>query len=66
MVTTGELETLIREGVASGGMVPKLRAGMRAAGAGVEDVRIGDLSLLSDPEAGTRIVSRDDLDPVAA
>jgi acetylglutamate kinase len=56
-VTTVELETLIREGVASGGMIPKLRAGMRAAGAGVGEVRIGDLSLLADAGAGTQIVA---------
>jgi acetylglutamate kinase len=65
-VTTAELEVLIRDGVASGGMVPKLRAGMRAAGSGVLDVRIGDLSLLSEPEAGTRIVGKGDLAPAAA
>lgn len=51
-----ELEELIAAGVASGGMIPKLRAGMRASAAGVGDVRIGDLSLLSDPAAGTRLV----------
>jgi len=51
------LETLIAAGIASGGMIPKLRAGMRAAAAGVEDVRIGDLSLLSDREAGTRLLT---------
>jgi acetylglutamate kinase len=55
-VTTLELESLIANGVASGGMIPKLRAAMRAAGAGVEDVRIGDLELLSNPRAGTTIV----------
>jgi acetylglutamate kinase len=65
-VTTAELEGLIRDGVASGGMIPKLRAGMRAAGAGVGDVRIGDLSMLRDREAGTRIVAQSDLAPVAA
>jgi acetylglutamate kinase len=55
-VTTAELEKLISEGVASGGMVPKLRAGMRAAESGVADVRIGDLSLFSVRDSGTRIV----------
>jgi acetylglutamate kinase len=55
-VTTAELEKLISEGVASGGMVPKLRAGMRAAETGVADVRIGDLSLFSVRDSGTRIV----------
>jgi acetylglutamate kinase len=52
-----ELDELISTGVASGGMVPKLRAGMRTAGDGVKDVRIGDLSMLSDAEAGTRLVA---------
>lgn len=55
-VTTIELERLISAGVASGGMVPKLRAAMRAAKSGVREVRIGDLSLFSEPESGTRIV----------
>jgi acetylglutamate kinase len=58
VVTTVELEELIRTGVASGGMIPKLRAGMRAAGAGVPDVRIGDLVMLTDGEAGTRILAQ--------
>ncbi len=56
VVTTTDLEELIREGVASGGMVPKLRAAMRAAASGVGEVRIGDLSMLSGSGAGTRIV----------
>lgn len=55
-VTLVELERLIADGVASGGMIPKLRAAMRAAGAGVGEVRIGDLALLDDAGAGTRIV----------
>jgi acetylglutamate kinase len=54
------LEALIEAGVAHGGMIPKLRAGMRAAAAGVVDVRIGDLSLLSDREAGTRLLTEGD------
>ena len=55
-VTTAELEELIAAGVASGGMVPKLRAAMRAAGSGVQDVRIGDISML-DADSGTRIIA---------
>lgn len=55
-VTTGELEELIAAGVASGGMIPKLRAAMRAAGSGVKDVRIGDISML-DADSGTRIIA---------
>jgi acetylglutamate kinase len=54
-VSTSELENLISAGVATGGMVPKLKAGMRAAASGVGDVRIGDLSLLTDQGSGTRI-----------
>jgi acetylglutamate kinase len=67
VVSTSDLEDLIRAGVASGGMVPKLRAGMRAACSGVADVRIGDLSLLERAEAGTRIIPNDDASsPTAA
>mgnify|MGYP002778820300 FL=1 len=56
-VTTGELEELISVGVASGGMIPKLRAAMRAATAGVNEVRIGDLGILNGTTSGTRIVA---------
>lgn len=55
-VTAAKLEELIGAGVASGGMIPKLRAAMRAAGSGVRDVRIGDLSMLEN-EGGTRIIA---------
>jgi len=65
-VTTTDLERLIAEGVASGGMVPKLRAGMRAAAAGVGEVRIGDLSLLTEAGAGTRIVASSTIAPAVA
>ena len=56
-VTADTLERLIADGVAAGGMIPKLRAAMRAAAAGVGDVRIGDLALLTERGAGTRIVA---------
>lgn len=56
-VTTEELEDLISDGVASGGMIPKLRAAMRAATAGVREVRIGDLGILNGSTSGTRIVA---------
>jgi acetylglutamate kinase len=56
-MTSGDLEDLIGRGVASGGMIPKLRAAMRAAEAGVPDVRIGDLGLLTGSSTGTRVVS---------
>jgi acetylglutamate kinase len=57
-ISAAELDELIRNGVASGGMVPKLKAAMRAAEAGVRDVRIGDLTLFADDSAGTRIVAQ--------
>jgi len=56
-VSSLQLDALIAGGVASGGMIPKLRAGMRAAVAGVPEVRIGDLSLLAESSGGTRLVA---------
>jgi acetylglutamate kinase len=53
-VAGGEAEALIAAGVASGGMAPKLRAAVRAAGA-VGRVRIGGLEMLDSSEAGTRV-----------
>lgn len=50
-----DVEGLVRSGVASGGMVVKLRQALVAADAGVE-VRIGGGDMLADREAGTRIV----------
>jgi acetylglutamate kinase len=49
-----EVEEMIGSGVASGGMAPKLRAAARAAHA-VGSVRIGDLEMLRDADAGTRV-----------
>src|SRR2546422_8125551 len=51
----GELDTLIELGIAANGMAAKLRAAAAALEAGARAVRIGDLRLLSDPTAGTRI-----------
>lgn len=48
-------EALLESGQAAGGMRPKLRAAMRAAAAGVARVRIGDVGMLTDDRAGTRI-----------
>jgi acetylglutamate kinase len=48
-------EALLKSGEAAGGMRPKLRAALRAAGAGVGRVRIGALEMLTDSGAGTRI-----------
>ena len=53
----GDVETLIELGVAAGGMAAKLRAATAALRAGARAVRIGDLRLLDDPRAGTRIVA---------
>lgn len=50
-----EAEALAASGEASGGMLPKLRAAFTAAAAGVAGVRIGDVTMLTDPAAGTRI-----------
>lgn len=57
----GELEVesvegWISSGAAHGGMAPKLRAAARAAGAGVAEVRIGDLDMLFAGSSGTRLV----------
>ncbi|MDB4951553.1 MAG: argB [Gemmatimonadetes bacterium] len=49
-----EVEEMVAAGVATGGMAPKLRAAARAAH-GVGSVRIGDLQMLRDADAGTRV-----------
>lgn len=46
---------LLESGEAAGGMRPKLRAALGAAGAGVRCVRIGAVEMLTDDGAGTRI-----------
>jgi acetylglutamate kinase len=48
-------EALLASGEAAGGMRPKLRAAMRARAGGVVRVRIGDVRMLTDDGAGTRI-----------
>src|SRR5438128_826053 len=53
----GDVETLIELGVAADGMAAKLRAATAALGAGARAVRIGDLRLLDDARAGTRILA---------
>ena len=53
-VEAGEVEALIADGTANGGMAPKLRAAARAAGA-VGRVRIGGVEMLENPGAGTRV-----------
>jgi acetylglutamate kinase len=54
-IDAAAVEELIASGVASGGMAPKLRAAARAAAAGVGEVRIGGLELLTGSGAGTRV-----------
>ena len=53
----GDVETLIELGVAADGMAAKLRAATAALRAGARAVRIGDLHLLNDARAGTRILA---------
>ena len=52
-----EVEPLIELGVASGGMVTKLRAAAHALAAGVRAVRIGDLDMFEQATAGTRLLA---------
>lgn len=56
-VSETEVEELEREGAIHGGMVPKVRAGLRAAARGVRHVRIVDVHGL-DTRVGTRLVAR--------
>jgi len=53
----GDVETLIELGMATDGMAAKLRAATAALRAGARAVRIGDLHLLDDAGAGTRILA---------
>ena len=53
-VEAEQVEALIADGTAQGGMAPKLRAAARAAG-GVGRVRIGGPEMLENPGAGTRV-----------
>jgi acetylglutamate kinase len=48
-------DALLESGEAAGGMRPKLRAALRARAEGVGRVRIGDVAMLTDDRAGTRI-----------
>lgn len=55
-IEADEVERLIGDGTASGGMAPKLRAAARAA-PGVGRVRIGGVEMLDDGDAGTRVAA---------
>lgn len=48
---------LVANGVVKGGMAAKLEAGVQALRNGVGRVRIGDLQLITDAAAGTRLVT---------
>ncbi len=52
-----EIESLIARGVVSGGMAVKLRAAAAALAQGARTVRIGGLALLTDANAGTRVLT---------
>ena len=58
VITTSEIERLISDGVAADGMAAKLRAAERALVGGARAVRIGDLRMLHDSAAGTRLVAQ--------
>ncbi|HYL55319.1 MAG TPA: acetylglutamate kinase [Gemmatimonadales bacterium] len=53
----GDVDSLIETGAAADGMAAKLRAATAALRAGARAVRIGDLHVLTDPRAGTRILA---------
>ena len=53
----GDVDSLIETGAAADGMAAKLRAATAALRAGARAVRIGDLRLLTDRRAGTRILA---------
>ena len=48
---------MIARGVVSGGMAAKLRAAAVALSLGARAVRIGGLALLTDANAGTRVLA---------
>ena len=56
-IAMAEIETLIARGVATNGMAAKLRAAAHALRSGARAVRIGDLRMLADPAAGTRLLA---------
>jgi acetylglutamate kinase len=56
-VSVDSIDQLISTGVARGGMSAKLEAARRALAGGVSAVRIGDVSALTDPLAGTRVTN---------
>ncbi len=57
VVDVAHCESLVARGIATDGMAAKLRAAAAALGAGARAVRIGDVRMVRDPAAGTRIVA---------
>ena len=57
-----EAEGLMADGTASGGMRAKIEAALAALDGGVSRVRIGDLTAIDHPHAGTTFTSRDTSD----
>lgn len=58
-IRTADVESLIREGIVSGGMIPKLHNAFNAINSGVKNVYIGhadDLDLLRTQTFGTRML----------
>jgi acetylglutamate kinase len=53
----GDVDALVANGTAKGGMVAKLEAAVRALEMGVRRVRIGNLSAIADPNAGSTITA---------
>lgn len=56
-LTTSEAQELIRAGVATGGMVPKIRGALRALAGGARSVWIGSINSAVGPSRGTRFTS---------
>jgi len=56
-LAASEVEAMIELGVATDGMAAKLRAAVQALAAGVRAVRIGDLDMLENATAGTRLLA---------
>jgi acetylglutamate kinase len=57
VIEPADIEGLVASGAATGGMVAKLRAAARALSQGVRAARIGDLDILRDSAAGTRLLN---------
>ena len=55
-LATSEIEPLIAAGIAADGMAAKLRAAAQALASGARAVRVGDLAMLAEAAAGTRIL----------